>query len=70
MNNWTVNAQEALQKAQAKAYEINHAELEPLHLLWALLSETGLASNTLRGLELDPALIFNAKALNEAGHGV
>ena len=57
MNNWTVHALEALQKAQAKAYEMNHAELEPLHLLWALVSETGLAANTLRGLELDPQLI-------------
>jgi ATP-dependent Clp protease ATP-binding subunit ClpB len=57
MNNWTVNAMEALQKAQARAYEMKHAELEPLHLLWALVSETGLAANTLRGLELDPALI-------------
>ena len=57
MNNWTVNAMETLQKAQAKAYEMQHAEFEPLHLLWALLSETGLAAHTLRGLELDPALI-------------
>ena len=36
---------------------MSHAELEPLHLLWALLSETGLATNTLRRLELDPGLI-------------
>jgi ATP-dependent Clp protease ATP-binding subunit ClpB len=57
MNNWTVNAMETLQKAQARAFELKHAEFEPLHLLWALLSETGLAANTLRGLELDPALI-------------
>jgi ATP-dependent Clp protease ATP-binding subunit ClpB len=57
MKNWTVNAMESLQKAQSKAYEMGHAELEPLHLLWALLSETGLATNTLRSLELDPALI-------------
>ena len=57
MNNWTVNAMEALQKAEAKAYELKHAELEPLHLLWALVSETGLAANTLRQLERDPALI-------------
>ena len=57
MKNLTVNAMETLQKAQSKAYELSHAELEPLHLLWALLSETGLATNTLRGLELDPALI-------------
>ncbi len=57
MKNLTVNAMEALQRAQSKAYALKHAELEPLHLLWALLAETGLATNTLRGLELDPALI-------------
>lgn len=57
MKNLTVNAMEALQKAQSKAYESKHAELEPLHLLWALLSETGLATNTLRGMELDTGLI-------------
>ncbi len=58
MKNMTVNAMEALQKAQSRAYELKHAELEPLHLLWALLSETGLATNTLRGLERDPGLIL------------
>ena len=57
MKNLTVNAMDTLQRAQAKAYELKHAELEPLHLLWALLSETGLATNTLRSLELDPGLI-------------
>ncbi|MGD9546583.1 MAG: ATP-dependent Clp protease ATP-binding subunit [Candidatus Krumholzibacteriia bacterium] len=57
MKNLTVNAMEAIQKAQSRAYESKHAELEPLHLLWALLSETGLATNTLRGMELDPGLV-------------
>jgi ATP-dependent Clp protease ATP-binding subunit ClpB len=57
MKNLTVNAMETLQRAQAKAYELSHAQLEPLHLLWALLSETGLATNVLRGLEMDPALV-------------
>jgi ATP-dependent Clp protease ATP-binding subunit ClpB len=57
MKNMTVNAIEALQKAQNKAYEMGHAELEPLHLLWALLSEPGVASSVLRGLELDPHLV-------------
>ncbi len=57
MKNMTVNALEALERAQSKAYELKHAELEPLHLLWALLSETGLATNTLRSMELDPGLI-------------
>ncbi len=57
MKNWTVNAMESLQKAQEKAYEMNHAEILPLHLLWALLSETGLAARTIRTLELDPDLL-------------
>jgi ATP-dependent Clp protease ATP-binding subunit ClpB len=57
MKNLTVNAMDTLQRAQAKAFELSHAQLEPLHLLWALLSETGLATNVLRSLELDPALI-------------
>jgi len=57
MKNMTVKAMEALQRAQSLAYDSKHAELEPLHLMVALLSETGLPTNTLRGLELDPHLI-------------
>jgi ATP-dependent Clp protease ATP-binding subunit ClpB len=57
MKNWTVNAVEALQKAQNRAYEMGHAELEPLHMLWALLSEPGIATSVLRTLEIDPRLV-------------
>ncbi|MFH1842965.1 MAG: AAA family ATPase [bacterium] len=57
MKNWTVNAIESLQKAQTKAYELGHPELEPLHMLWSLLSEPGIATNVLRSLELDPRLV-------------
>ena len=62
MKNWTTNAMDILQKAQAKAYEYPHSQLEPLHLLWALLSETGLATNVLRSMELDPGLIARTAA--------
>ncbi|MFT7699935.1 MAG: ATP-dependent Clp protease ATP-binding subunit ClpB, partial [Candidatus Krumholzibacteriia bacterium] len=41
----------------AKAYEMRHPELDPLHLLWAMLNETGLTTNVLRSLELDPGLV-------------
>ncbi len=58
MKNWTVNAMEALQKAQQKAFEASHGELAPLHVLWALLSEPGLGVNTLRSLETDPRLVL------------
>ncbi len=57
MKNFTVNAAELLQKAQGKAYEMAHPELEPVHVLWALLAEPGLASQTLRALERDPQLV-------------
>ncbi|MFO7655255.1 MAG: AAA family ATPase [Candidatus Krumholzibacteriia bacterium] len=57
MKNFTVNAVEALQRAQNKAYERGNSELESLHLLWALVSESGVATNVLRSLELDPGMI-------------
>ncbi len=57
MKNWTVTATEALQRAQQKAYEKGHAELEPLHLLSALVAEPGLATRVLRALEVDPGLV-------------
>jgi len=57
MKNWTVNAAELLQKAQNKAYELGHPQLEPIHVLWALLAEPGLAASVIRALEKDPALI-------------
>ncbi len=57
MKNFTVNAAELLQKAQGKAYEMGHPELEPVHVLWAMLAAPGLASQTLRALERDPQLI-------------
>ena len=57
MKNWTVNAMETLQRAQQKAYGSSHAELMPLHLLWAMLSESGTATRTLRALEMDPQLV-------------
>ena len=57
MKNFTVNAVEALQRAQNKAYERGNPELDGLHLLWALVSESGVATNVLRSLELDPAIV-------------
>jgi len=68
MKNWTVNAMETLQKAQGKAYEMSHFELTPLHLLWAMLSETGLVQSTVKTLELDPNLISRT-AENELSQG-
>jgi ATP-dependent Clp protease ATP-binding subunit ClpB len=58
MKNWTVNAIETMQKAQQQAFQAGHAEIAPLHLLWALLSEPGVAVTTLRSLECDPRLVL------------
>jgi ATP-dependent Clp protease ATP-binding subunit ClpB len=57
MKNYTVNAVEALQKAQNKAFERGNPELETLHLLWALISESGVATSALRSLEIDPGVV-------------
>ena len=62
MKNWTVNAAEILQLAQSRAYELGHPELEPVHLLAAMLAEPGLVSQTLRALERDPQLIAQTVA--------
>jgi len=58
MKNWTVQAMQALQSAQEKAYEIGHAELTSLHLLWALFADPGLAAQTMRRLEIDPQFML------------
>ena len=57
MKNWTVNAVEALQRAQQAAYDAGHAELTPLHLLAGMLAEPGLADRVLKSLEVDAALV-------------
>jgi len=39
---WTPNAVEVLRDAAAKAENMNHREVHPLHLLWALTGRSGL----------------------------
>ena len=43
---WTANAVGVLRDATAKAERLNHREVHPLHLLWALTGKSGL--NALR----------------------
>ncbi len=38
LNRFTIKAQEALQKAQDKTFEMHHAEVKAIHLLWGLLN--------------------------------
>ena len=49
-----VKAQEALQTAQTHAKERHHSELEPEHLLWALVGQKdGVVLPVLEKLDVD-----------------
>ncbi|HWP85809.1 MAG TPA: ATP-dependent chaperone ClpB [Terriglobia bacterium] len=55
MDKLTTKAQEALQEAQQKAFQMNHQAIEPLHLLWALaVQPEGVVSPTLQKMNLPP----------------
>lgn len=58
MRNWTPQAKEIMELAQGKAAAMGHAELDPLHLLWAFLREASLAGGTVSrsGWETDLAV--------------
>ena len=52
MRIWSTEAKEILNGAQEKASAMGHAELDPLHLLWAFLREAALTGQGVRsGME-------------------
>ena len=58
LNRFTEKAQGAVVAAQELARSHNHSQIEPEHLLSALLSqEGGIAPQILRKLEVDPSLV-------------
>jgi len=58
MDKLTIKSQEALQEAQRLAERKGNQELQPEHLLWALLEdEEGIVSQILKRLELDTRLL-------------
>jgi ATP-dependent Clp protease ATP-binding subunit ClpB len=58
LNKFTEKAQEAVVGAQQLAESLNHAQIEPEHLLVTLLEQqNGVAPAVLRKLHLDPAAI-------------
>jgi ATP-dependent Clp protease ATP-binding subunit ClpB len=58
LNKLTEKAQEAVVAAQELARSHNHSQIEPEHLLLALISqEGGIAPQILRKLEVDPSLV-------------
>ena len=58
INKYTEKAQEAVLTAQKLAEQMNHAQIEPEHLLVALAEQReGIAPELLRKLAVDPAVI-------------
>ncbi len=56
---FTLKAQQAVQGAQELAQTLNHAQIEPAHLLRTLLAqEEGLVRPVLRKLEVDPQRVI------------
>jgi ATP-dependent Clp protease ATP-binding subunit ClpB len=61
-NNFTTKSQEALQKSQRLVIDMNHSQMEPLHLLIALLEQQGVVDAVLRKVNVDvPVLADRAK---------
>jgi ATP-dependent Clp protease ATP-binding subunit ClpB len=55
MDKLTSKAQEALQEAQQKAFQMNHQAIEPVHLLWALaVQPEGVVGPTLEKMNIPP----------------
>ncbi len=56
LNKFTEKAQEAVMSAQALASELNHAQIDPEHLLVTLAEQAdGVVPSVLRKLDADPA---------------
>ena len=56
LNRYTQRAQEAVLGAQTLAGDYSHAQIEPEHLLLALLRQSdGIVPQVVRKLEIDPA---------------
>lgn len=58
MRTWSTQAKDIMNLAQNKAAAMGHAELDPLHLLWAFLREASLEGGTVArsGWETDLAV--------------
>src|SRR3990172_6102413 len=52
---FTAKAQEAVQEAQQKAFQLNHQAIEPVHLLWAMaIQPEGVVAPTLEKMGIPP----------------
>src|SRR6266849_9357905 len=58
INKYTEKAQESVAAAQQLAEQMNHAQIEPEHLLAALVEQReGIVPELLRKMNVDPAVV-------------
>ncbi|MCK9996091.1 MAG: hypothetical protein KAH56_07405 [Candidatus Krumholzibacteria bacterium] len=67
MRIWSPEALKIMNQAQEKAFDLEHAELDPLHLLWAFLQETILPGEKDAWPGWDPTLAIRRTELDLAG---
>lgn len=67
MRIWSPEAQEIMKAAQEKASAMGHAELDPLHLLWAFLREAALTGGTGLRAGMEPIMAIRRVELDLAG---
>ncbi len=61
LNKYTEKAQEAVVTAQQLAEKLNHPQIEPEHLLYALVEQRGgVVPDVLRKMNLDPAAVLSS----------
>ena len=60
INRFTFKAQEALQEAQNKTFELHHAEIRGIHILWGILVvEETIISDILKELKVNSDLLLH-----------
>ena len=67
MRIWSPEALKIMNQAQEKASDLGHAELDPLHLLWAFLQETFVPGEKETRPGWDPTLAIRRTELDLAG---
>jgi len=60
INRFTLKAQEALQEAQNKTFDLHHAEIRGIHILWGILAvEETIILDILKELKVNPDLLVH-----------
>lgn len=66
MRIWSPEAMEIMKRAEEKASAMGHAQLDPLHLLWAFLREAALSGGPAMRSGLEPIMAIHRTELELA----